>query len=183
MDAIDILKAEHGLIRLYLDNLAFALGKLERGEAVPMPFFEHAVSFTTDFLVGHHGAKEELQMARLLSLAKRGKLALPEHGIDDNHSICRNHMLCVAEAVPGYGAGEGPATVHLMEHLAAYVSLQRRHIYEEDHHLYPLAHEMLSGTDRVHLRAAFEEEDRKAGDAFLATCRNRVLEMESLLSR
>ena len=59
MDALEILRGEHALIRQYLDNLSFAAEKIERGERPPKEFFEKTVEFARTFVDKHHYFKEE----------------------------------------------------------------------------------------------------------------------------
>ncbi len=62
MHPIDILVAEHSLIRQYLSSLSFALEKLERGENLAREYVEQIVLFARNFVDKHHHFKEEYQM-------------------------------------------------------------------------------------------------------------------------
>jgi hemerythrin-like domain-containing protein len=72
MKALKILRDEHALIRQYLDNLALASEKLERGERPPKEFFEKAVDFSRQFVDKHHHFKEEHIIFTWLAQRKKG---------------------------------------------------------------------------------------------------------------
>ena len=59
MDAMNILRSEHALIRQYLDNLSLASQQLEAGERPAREVFEKAVDFSKRFVDKHHHFKEE----------------------------------------------------------------------------------------------------------------------------
>ncbi len=181
MNAIDTLRAEHGLIRQYLDNLAAALGKMERQEPVPTVFFEHAVLFAREFVDKYHHFKEELQMFTLLAQKHGGELDVDIEGLRNQHENGRNHIAEIDFAKEGYGQGQEVATTTLIEHLASYISMLRQHIHREDHRFYPLAREAFTDDEMAHLAAEYERANEKAGDDFFGKSQDRVLKMEALL--
>lgn len=182
MDAIDVLKAEHGLIRLYLNNLALALQKMERREHVSRVFFEHAVAFAREFIDTYHHFKEEKQMFALLVGKRNGELDAPVRALGRQHENGREHIAAIDDALFGYEKEQEKATLDLLEHLAAYVSLQRQHIHREDHQLFPLVREILTDEERTALMEQCKRADERAGRDFFAESRERVLTMEGLLT-
>ena len=54
MQALGRLYMEHGLIRQYLENLGYALDRLERGDRPPKEFFEQTVAFAREFVDEYH---------------------------------------------------------------------------------------------------------------------------------
>ncbi len=182
MNAIDILVAEHGLIRQFLDNLTTALGKIERGEKIPKTFFEHSVLFSREFVDKHHHFKEELQMFTLLAQKHDGRLDAAIEGLRNQHENGRNHVAEIDFAKEGYEAGQEPATTTLLEHLACYISMLRQHINREDHRLDPMALEALSAGEMESLLVEFRRANDKAGEGFFEKSQDRVLKMGALLT-
>lgn len=181
MNAIDILTAEHGLIRQYLDNLSFALGKIERGEKVPKIFFEHAVLFSREFIDKYHHFKEELQMFTLLAQKHGGQIDTAIAALRNQHEHGRNHVAEIDYAKEGYDLGQESETDTLIEHLAAYIAMLRQHINREDHRIYPMARELLNDEELDQLLVEFKRANEKAGGEFLAKNQDRVLKMAGLL--
>ncbi|MAE71579.1 MAG: hypothetical protein CME06_14065 [Gemmatimonadetes bacterium] len=182
MNAIDILVAEHGLIRQFLDNLTTALGKMERGEKIPKTFFEHSVLFSRELVDKHHHFKEELQMFTLLAQKHGGQFDTAIEGLRNQHENGRNHVAEIDYAKEGYEAGQESATTTLPEHLDCYISMLRQHINREDHRLYPMAREAYSAGEMEGLLVELQRADEKAGEGFFETNRDRVLKMGALLN-
>ena len=132
MDPIEILMNEHGLIRNYLDNLTRAVTKLENGERPSRAFFEKAVLFSREFADKFHHFKEEYLMFGLLALKKGGAFDGPIGSLRYQHERCRACIEAISNLRDGYSNGDGIATTKLLENLAAYISLLRRHIHERD---------------------------------------------------
>jgi len=182
VNAIDILTAEHGLIRQFLDNLAIALGKMERGEKVPLPFFEQLVTFSREFVDKYHHGKEELQMFTLLAQKASGDLDTAIAGLRNQHETGRNHIAAINFAKEGYDQGKQGEMDTLIQHLAGYIAMLRNHINREDHHLYPMARRALTPDEMEGLLVEYRRIDEKAGEDFFAINQERVLKMGSLLS-
>ena len=182
MNAIDILRAEHGLIRQYLDALGMALGKMERGERVPKIFFEHAVLFSREFVDKFHHFKEEMQMFTLLAQKHEGEFDDSIAMLRNQHENGRDHVAEINYAKDGYESGQEAAANTLLEHLASYTSMLRQHIHREDHRLYPLAEKVLTADEMAGLMVEYKRADAKAGEGFFEQHRERVLKMEAVLT-
>lgn len=182
MKALEILGREHGLIRQYLDNLTFAVEKLERGERPPKEFFEEAVQFARSFVDKYHHFKEEHIMFGQLAQKKGGEFDGPIEALRHQHERGRNHIAEIAASIEGFAEGREIKMTSMLENLAAYVSLLRQHIHREDHVFYPMVEQELAGSDDDILAEAFEEESQKAGADLLEQNRELVLAMGTRLT-
>ena len=90
----------------------------------------------------------------------------------------------MSRSLNGYADGDDIATTSLLENLASYVSLLRRHIHEEDYTFFQMAVKELSKEEEEILVKQFKKEDGKMGDQkFYNKCRNLIDEMDALLDR
>ena len=182
MKATEILIEEHGLILQALENLFQAQKKIERGELLPVSFFEKALVFLREFADQFHHFKEEYLMFGLLALKKEGAFDGPIGGLRFQHERCRACLDVISKSLDGYSDGDGIATTRLLENLAAYVSLLRRHIYEEDYTFFPMADKELSKEEEDILLVQFKQEDDKmGGQKFYEQNRALLDEMKTLL--
>jgi hemerythrin-like domain-containing protein len=179
--AIEILVQEHILIRQFLDNLALAVEKLEEEERLPRQFFEKAVAFARHFAGRFHHFKEEYVMFGLLAQKKNGELDAKCDSLRFQHERGRDHIIEIANSIEGYSKGEDISTITLLENMAAYISLLRKHIHTEDFVLFPMIHEEVSEIENQALLEEFKREDRKFGDNFLEDNRKLVQELAALL--
>jgi hemerythrin-like domain-containing protein len=90
----------------------------------------------------------------------------------------------MAKSLKGYADGDDIAITNLLENLAAYISLLRRHIHEEDGTFFQMAAQELSKEEEEILFKQFKKEDEKmGGQKFYDKCRNLIDEMDVLLNR
>lgn len=181
MDAMDILRSEHALIRQFLDNLGFAAEKLERGERPPKEFFEKAVDFSRHFVDKHHHFKEEHVMFTWLAQKKRGDFDGPIDALRFQHERGRSHVTEIADALSGYAEGREDKTTALLENVAAYIAVLRQHIHREDHVFYPMVREELSESEGKEMVDSFHEADQKSGQGYYDKYRDLVLSMGGML--
>ena len=179
--AIDILVREHILIREFLDNLSMAVEKLQEKERLPRQFFEKAVTFAREFADRFHHFKEEYVMFGLLAQKKKGELDAKCESLRFQHERGRDHILKIANSIEGYCKGEDIPAITLLENMAAYISLLRKHIHTEDFILFPMIHEEVSKIENQALLEEFKREDEKFGDTFLENNRKLVQELAALL--
>lgn len=182
MEALKILGSEHELIRRYLNVLALAVQRLESGQRPPMEFFEHAVDFSRRFVDRFHHIKEEHLMFARLAQVRHGEIDSLIDTLRFQHERGRNHVSGISSALPGYARGEDTHATMLVEDVAAYIALLRRHIQWEDHVFYPLVERHLPDADKTGLLREFERENQKSGPDFFTASRETVASMESLLA-
>jgi hemerythrin-like domain-containing protein len=184
MKATDILIREHDLILRALENLAGARDQIESGQSPPKEFFEKALWFLREFADKFHHFKEEYLMFGLLALKKEGAFDGPIGALRYQHDRCRKCINAMTQSLNGYADGDDIAITSLLENLASYVSLLRRHIHEEDHTFFQMAVNELSKEEDEILMKQFKKEDEKMGDQkFYNKCHNLIDEMDALLNK
>jgi hemerythrin-like domain-containing protein len=182
MKATEILVKEHMLILQGLNNLSLAKEKLEKGERPPREFFEKAVDFSRNFSDKFHHFKEEYLMFGLLAQKKDGEIDLEIGALRYQHERGREFIGKIENAIEGYSMGNEIATTTLLENLASYISLLRRHIYNEDHVFFKMAEKELTDDENKALLVQFKAEELKFEDLdFLESSRKLVKEIEALI--
>jgi hemerythrin-like domain-containing protein len=182
MKATQILSREHALILQALESLSRAQKKIEKNQQPPKGFFEKALIFAREFTDEFHHFKEEYLMFGLLALKKGSALDGPIGSLRYQHERCRACIHEISNSLDGYADGDDIATTRLLENLAAYVSLLRRHIYLEDHTFFKMAEQEISKQEDDLLLIQFKKEDQKMGDqTFYEQNRKLLDEMEALL--
>lgn len=182
MKPLEILVSEHGLIRQYLGVLNEALTKLERSESLPKEFFEQVVIFARDFVDKYHHVKEEHQMFTRIAEKKIGQLDAPIELLRNQHENGRRYISAIAEAIPGYLAGNNSLRDDILGNLAAFISMLRAHIHQEDHIFFPLVADTLTDAEQEDLLAEFIKADERVGKSFVTQSQERLLKIEAMLS-
>lgn len=182
MKAIEILTREHGLILRALEMLSRARMQIEKNQRPPKAFFDIALAFLREFADEFHHFKEEYLMFGFLALKKGDAFDGPIGGLRFQHERCRACLDGISNSLDAYAEGDHIAITTLLEKLAAYISLLRRHIYEEDHIFFKLVERELSKEEEDILLMQFKKEDDKMGDqAFYEQNRRRLDEMEAFV--
>ncbi len=183
MKAIEILIREHGLIMRALDILSQARIQIEKDQHPPKAFFDKALLFLRAFADKYHHFKEEYLMFGLLALKKGAAFDGPIGGLRFQHERCRACIDGISNSLDGYADGDDFATTTLLENLAAYISLLRRHIYAEDHIFFKLVEKELSKEEQELLLMQFKKEDEKTGgQTFYEQNRKLLAEMKAYLN-
>jgi hemerythrin-like domain-containing protein len=182
MKATEILVKEHSLILQAVDCLAQAKEKLEVYEQLPQEFFEMAVEFTHNFADKYHHFKEEFLMFGLLAQKKDGAFDGPISALRFEHERCREFINKIGRSIEDYIRGDQIATATLLENLAAYISILKRHIHSEDHIFFPMVDQELSQDEKNALQLQFlKEEEKMGGRDFFINSEKMVFEMCFLL--
>jgi hemerythrin-like domain-containing protein len=182
MKPTEILVKEHSLILQAVECLTQAKEKLEAYEQLPQKFFEMAVEFTQNFADKYHHFKEEFLMFGLLAQKKDGAFDGPISALRFEHERCRYFTDKIGKSIEDCIRGDQIATATLLENLAAYVSILKRHIYSEDHILFPMVEEELSQAEKKALQLQFLKEEKKMGGRdFFINSEKLVFEMCFLL--
>jgi hemerythrin-like domain-containing protein len=154
--AIEVLMDEHRLIEQVLGSLeTFGLeiragAPLRRGSVAPYAEFFRGFTDTI-----HHGKEEDILFQRMVERGfprEAGPLAVMYY----EHELGRGHvrgLFAIAEAPDAAAEGE---VATLLGHVEQYVPLLRQHIQKEDHILYPMAVEVLTGPELDRLNTDFE---------------------------
>lgn len=181
MKPTELLIEEHNLIRQALESMGLAIDKLETGERPPVEFFEKAVDFTRNFSDKFHHYKEEYLMFGRLAQMKKGELDAQVDALRYQHDRGRDLIAEISNALDGYAQGEDARTTILLENLAAYVSMLRRHIHREDYVFYPMVDDVLSAEDQQYLQEEFQKEKSKSGETIFEDSKKIVMDMGALL--
>jgi len=183
MKATEILAKEHTLILQALETFKLAKEKLENGEHPEKVFFEKAVEFSREFSDQFHHFKEEYILFGLLAKKKDGALDLEMGALRYQHERNRFFLKNIEQSIDGYGLGNEIVTTTLLENLASYISILRRHIHKEDHLFFKLAEQELSQDEHRLLLEQFELEDQNTGRQKIYEHSKRlVAEMRSLIN-
>jgi len=181
MNVLQTLVHEHRLIRQYLDNLTFAVERLEHGQRPPKEFFENAVLFAREFVDGYHHFKEEHQMFVMLAQKVKGKHDAAIEALRYQHERGRTIVSAMSKAISGYERGNEQDVLAMLENAAAFGPLLRQHINREDSVFYPMAKKELSREDMERLGEEFRRADEKLGTGCFERNEERVAKMEGLL--
>lgn len=161
MNLTQILTKEHQLILSVLTLLHQSREKLETGRFVSGAFFKSAMIFCSGFADQFHHFKEEFLLFGLLSHKKQGALDSAMGALRYQHDQCRQCIVGINRALEGYEKKDEMATTFLLESLAIYVSLLRRHIFQEDVIFFPMAEKALSSQEKTALHEQFEKEQQR----------------------
>jgi hemerythrin-like domain-containing protein len=184
MKITEILLKEHSLILQATECLSKAKDKLERYERPPKEFFEMALEFAGSFADKYHHFKEEFLMFGLLAQKKEGAFDGPISALRYEHERCREFVNKIETSLEGYTDGDEITTVTLLENLAAYISILKRHIHAEDHVFFIMVDQVLSENEINTLELQFQKEEEKMGGRnFFNTSEKLVFEMCFLLGK
>ncbi len=182
MKFLEILTEEHNLIRQVLDLLTLSVGHLEMDGRPPTVFFEKAVDFMRNFADNFHHFKEEHVMFVLLAQKKSGLIDGQIDVLRHQHDHGRNFIAEISKSLRGYAIEDEIATTNLVENLASYVSLLRRHMHKEDYVFYPMVQQTLTDEEKDRLLEEFRAQAEKVGGSeFTGKYRNLIQEMGSLI--
>lgn len=181
MNVLEKLMVEHHLIQNFLDRLQEGQIKMESGGKLPPEFFSKAIEFARSFADKYHHYKEEHLLFNLLAMKKKGELDAQIAALRYSHEQGRNLINQIAQALPGYSGGQEVAEIIILENLAAYISLLKKHIHQEDHIFFLMVAKELLPIEQEELLKAFQKEEAKMGEKFLTQMQERLIEMESLL--
>lgn len=136
MNPLEILADEHRLIRQALDSFHLATQKMEEGINPPVEFFEKAVGFARTFVDKRHHFKEEYLMFGRLAERHQGELDAEIEALRHQHDSGREYVSEMANALDGYSKGRDAEVIVMLENLAPFPSMLRRHIHREDRVFY-----------------------------------------------
>ncbi len=164
MKSTEILIVEHKLILRAISHLLTARERLEKDERPPADFFVMAIDFFQNFADAYHHFKEEYLMFGILARKKKGELDREIGMLRYEHDRCRNYIVEMKKTLAGYDDNDEIATVTLLENLAPYISLLKRHIYKEDYIFFQMVNDVLSEEEDQRLVERFNNEVEKMQD-------------------
>ena len=165
MDATRCLREEHQLILKVLDCLELALRDAKESRRVSRDTFEPFVEFFQGFADRCHHCKEEDRLFPCME--QRG---IPRDGgpigvMLHEHELGRMHVRTIAAHLDAADRGDASAAGTVLEHGDTYLTLLRNHIEKEDHCLFGMADQLITGHDLVKLTGAYGEAEDETGYA------------------
>ena len=161
MSATDVLKDEHRGVERMLAIVQAATRRLQAGGDAPADLYLKAVDFFRGFTDGCHHAKEEEKLFPALERRGVARAGGPIGVMLAEHEQGRAYVRAMAEAASRYSKGDQAAAAALIESGRGYVELLHQHIAKEDGILFPLADQVLSGTEQAQLVEEFETIERE----------------------
>ena len=161
MEPTELLTNEHRLILQSLEILSAAKTGLEKGKWPKKALFEAGIEFLQSFADRFNHFKEEYLMFGILAQKQEGAFDLEIGALRFQHERCRHHLDIIRDTLPVYSEGDEMAATALLESLAAYTALLKRHIHHEDELFFPLIKNSLTPEEKKGLISYFEKEERR----------------------
>lgn len=153
---IQVLMAEHRLIEQALGSLETYAKDVRGGAPLLREVVGEYAAFFRGFADGcHHGKEEDILFQRLMERGfprQAGPLAVMYH----EHELGRAQVKALTAIAGGTEDVRPEEPVRFLAHADGYVPLLREHILKEDHVLYPMALEVLSGAELDAMSTEFE---------------------------
>jgi hemerythrin-like domain-containing protein len=153
--AIDVLMNEHRLIERALGSLETYAADLRAGAPPSREVVGDYAAFFRGFADRcHHGKEEDILFQRLLERGlprHAGPLAVMYHEHEVGRASVRELTAIAARPTPAGAADRD----EVLACAGAYVPLLREHILKEDHVLYPMALQVLTGPELDAMEAQF----------------------------
>lgn len=167
MKPTEILMEEHRVIERVLTALEKAASRLSRGEDVYLRFFSGTSTLINGFNDSYHYKKEEQLL--LPTLIENG---LPRDSaavatLLAEHDEGRRMAHRLHQVIDRYQAGDINARDQVVLAALGYVSLLRRHMYKEDHTLFPMVEKMIPPEQQDRMTEAFDRFEMEANGAEL----------------
>lgn len=161
MKPTEELTIEHKAIQRMLRILEEMAGRLEAGQAVDAGDLEESVDFIRGFADRcHHGKEEDLLFGAMEEAGiprQGGPIGVMLH----EHTLGRDYVKGMAEAIAEYRAGSTAAAARIAQNARAFADLLAQHIDKEDNILYPMADRVLSAQRQAELLEGFEQVERE----------------------
>lgn len=184
MEVLKELIEEHAHILKGLSYLEAARDALERNLSPPSDFFKTAVLFFSAYADRLHHYKEEYLLFSLLASKKGGKIDLEIGALRHQHEKNRRSIRKIKDALKGYETKSEIAVTTLLENLAAYISILKRHIHREDQLFFPMAKAELSEAEKKMLQTSFlDEETGSDAQEMVGDNMARLRKMKHLISQ
>ncbi len=167
MRPTEILMEEHRVIERVLTALEKAASRLSRGEDVYLRFFSGTSTLIHGFNDSYHYKKEEQVLLPVLIENGMPQDSGPIATILAEHEEGRRLAQRLRQVIDRYQSGDINARDQVILSALAYVSLLRRHMYKEDHALFPMVEKIIPPEQQIRLIEAFDRFEREANGAEL----------------
>lgn len=155
---IEALLKEHEEISRFSEQLEQRCIALMEENQFDMEAFRADIDFIRTYADERHHKKEEELLFKAM-LEELGEAAVPsvKHGMLVEHNMGRMYVMQLESAVETYANAHTAANkLDILAQAMGYVHLIRRHIYKENHALYPFAQRALSPETLEKLNAQYE---------------------------
>lgn len=157
MKPTDTLKHEHEIVLAVLKGAEREADSILATGKVDTEKTDRMLDFFRVFVDKCHHSKEERRL--FPRLEERG---MPHNGgpiavMLYEHTLGRNEIAAIADALDKFKAGDARAAEPLAEHLIAYIKILREHIEKENDILFAMADRILTPADQDELSAAFDD--------------------------
>jgi hemerythrin-like domain-containing protein len=161
MKPTEELKEEHKIILRMLKILEKTAQNLEEGKEVKPEVFKKAVDFIRNFADRCHHGKEEDTLFPMME-----KYGIPREGgplgvMLYEHTLGRNYVKGMAEALEKYEKGDKASIKKLVENALGYAGLLAPHIFKEDNILYTMADRNIPEKEQRVLEERFEKIEKE----------------------
>lgn len=161
MKPTDELKEEHKVILRMLKILKKASQNLDEGKEVKPEVFKKAIDFIRNFADRCHHGKEEDTLFPMME-----KYGIPREGgplgvMLYEHTLGRNYVKGMAEALEKYEKGDRSSIKKLVENARGYAGLLAPHIFKEDNILYAMADRNIPENEQKILEERFEKIEKE----------------------
>lgn len=162
MKSTDVLKEEHGGVKIMLGILGKVCDRLGSGQAVPAGDLDRLLEFLKVFVDRCHHAKEEDFLFPALERAGIQREGGPIGVMLSEHVQGREFIRGMSDAAEGCRNGDRDAVERFTFNARGYTELLLAHIEKEDEILYPLADRLLNDAADEKMVEEFErvEEER-----------------------
>jgi hemerythrin-like domain-containing protein len=166
MEPIDVLRAEHSMVKLVVDAASRDLDRVATTHVADADELEQLIEFFRYFANACHDPKEEDLLFCMLHRRGMSWETWPLDELLKEHEEMRVILESAADWVPLLRHGEPAAIDPLVHNLRTYLALVDSHVEKEEEVVFPLALRYLTADDVEELRRAFEaieEEEEEEG--------------------
>jgi len=155
----DTLVAEHAVIRRVLDALDVEVTRIEAGDPPNGVFILCTISFAREYVDSIHHRKEERILFPALAESGLPVGNGPLGNLVAEHANDRQIIAAVEQSLDSALTGERDAVQVLASMLRAWSSMQRSHMDNEEHLVFPMATHLLTDESKQHLERGFARVD------------------------
>jgi hemerythrin-like domain-containing protein len=166
MEPIDVLRAEHSMVKLVVDAASRDLDQVTTTRTADPAEIEQLIEFFRYFANACHDPKEEDLLFCMLHRRGMSWETWPLDELLKEHEEMRVILESAADWLPLLRHGEAAALDPLVHNLRTYLALVDSHIEKEEDVVFPLALRYLTAEDCAELQHAFEsieEEEEEEG--------------------
>lgn len=175
MKSIDILRAEHAMILVVLDELDKTAERIVKGNQRPTrEFMEGVLDFCRTFADRFHHYKEEYVMFGMLAQKYDGAIDAEVERHRTQHEQLRDLVGAISGALDQLLKGSDSAARDTHGNIVDYVTQLRSHIRSENEVFFPMVEQAITDSEDEKLLAEFKKYEDGDGGDLRETYRERV---------